>query len=313
MSGLDALIPNSYKLANYFVAYVDVMGVRSRLFSEIEKHSEGAIKLSSQTQQKIDTVSNAIATFFVNLKDNELFVRQKPREYVEYLDGGSLTAEQSKRLEEEVLNFNFGVQQFSDTTMFYIRDSGPAARVFFQQWMEKLGYEMIRAMGKEVFVRGTITYGIGWELGPSCLFGPVIQDAYEIEQNIANTFRIVVSSTFYKVASSHIRALARMGANMDKNFPFKMIERDPDGILSFDYLSTGMLQAYGKFCDWKKDELVESLTNAYNYCAREHKRILKQVDENQKLSKMVMKHVMFLSYLDDRLKQFKKSSTDAKL
>lgn len=46
------------------------------------------------------------------------------------------------------------------------------------------------------------------------------------------------------------------------------------------------------------------MVSAYNRIALRHRKLLKEVDSDQKKSRLVMKYAMFMSYLESRFKNF---------
>lgn len=295
-------------VGKYFVLYFDVQGVRDQIFTGIDKYSA---QVTSEKQQDINCLSDALRSMLSAFVAMECFIKENPREYLDYIvkDDKRINTEQKKSLLKDINKVSMGVQQFSDSTLIYVRDTGNISQVLFEQCMARCAYELIKVMGKGIYVRGAMAYGAGWEVAPNCLFGPVLQEVYEIEQRIANTFRIVVTPHFYEFTRRKLADLERRGVNMNKSFPFKMISRDPDGVLIFDYLSDVSLENMLRF---EKDSLTalkiigENLAEAYNVIVKRHRELLSNVDEDQKKSRLILKYIMFMSYLEARLENFKK-------
>ena len=290
-------------VGKYFVLYFDVQGVRDQIFGGVNWNSG---EVSLEKQQEIRRFSDALRDAFVAFAQVVYFIKEKPSEYLEYLTR-SVPLDQSVKdaLLEDVKNVHIGAQQFSDSTLIYVRDTGNVSRIVFQQCMERCSYELVKAMGCGIYVRGAMSYGYGWELMPNCLFGPIIQEVYEIEQKVANTFRIVVTPAFYEEARRDLGILKANGCDMSKSYPFKMIARDPDGVLIFDYLSDDALTILQRFDDSALKIVGESLEAAYNRIVVKHKDLLAKVDEDQRQSRLVMKYAMYMSYLESRFNNFK--------
>ena len=171
----------------------------------------------------------------------------------------------------------------------------------------RTAFEMIKTMAKHVFMRGSMVYGAGWEVGMNCLFGPVLQQAYETEERVAFSFRIVVSSEFFRVASGEINALSCVGADTTKPFPFKLISREPDGLLCFDYLAKDALQEYRRY----DVDVMPFLSEAYNFAALRHRHFKEDALCNMRSAKLSMKYAMFLSYMVARLSSYKVDQKNA--
>jgi hypothetical protein len=289
-------------IGKYFVLYFDVQGVRDQIFGGVDWKTE---EIPLKKQQEITIFSAALRDMFVAFAQIVYFLNEKPSEYLEYLTRFTTLSQGEKdSLLEDVKKVHVGAQQFSDSTLIYVRDTGTVSRIVFEQCMVRCSYELVKAMGRGVYVRGAMSYGYGWELMPNCLFGPIIQEVYEIEQKVANTFRIVVTPAFYAEARRDLGMLEANGCDMSKSYPFKMIARDPDGILMFDYLSDVALDNMQRFDDFALKIVGESLEKAYNRIAQKHKDLLAKVDEAPKQSRLVMKYAMYMSYLEARFNNF---------
>ena len=289
-------------IGKYFVLYFDVQGVRDQIFGGVDWKSE---EIPLEKQQEITIFSAALRDMFVAFAQIVYFLNEKPSEYLEYLTRFTTLSQGEKdSLLEDITKVHVGAQQFSDSTLIYVRDTGRVSRILFEQCMARCAYEIVKAMGRGVYVRGAMSYGYGWELMPNCLFGPIIQDVYGVEQKVANTFRIVVTPAFYEEARKELEILKANGCDMSKSYPFKMIARDPDGVLMFDYLSDVALDNMKRFDDSAIKIVGESIEKAFNRIAKRHQSLLAVVDQDQKLARLVMKYVMFMSYLEARLKNF---------
>lgn len=248
---------NSYgEVGRYFVLYLDVQGIREQIFHGIDYHS-GCV--DGERQKQIEGLTESLQRFLSAFAQIAYFVKGRPSEYYEYLTRG-VPAEKicalQKDLCSEIQEIRMGVQQFSDSTLIYVRDTGNVSRIIFEQCMARCAYEMVKAMGAGIYIRGAMSCGTGWELMPNCLFGPVIQEVYDLEQHVANTFRVVVTPAFYDLVRKELGVLAASGCDMSKPYPFKMIGRDPDGVLIFDYLSDVAIENFKRYDDSQAVKIV---------------------------------------------------------
>ena len=297
-------------LGNYFVLFLDIQGVRDGLFSGIPTVLLDGAEIGREKNVEVETLNRTIGEFCGALGQMVCFIKTKPEEYFDYLIQGHECGKDEGFREErldEIRNLKVGIQQFSDSTLIYVRDTGDVARLVFQQLMMRTAFEMIKAMAKHVFMRGSMVYGAGWEVGMNCLFGPVLQQAYEMEERVAFSFRIVVSSEFFRVASGEMKALASAGADTTKPFPFKLISREPDGLLCFDYLAKDALQEYRRY----DVDVMPFLSEAYNFAALRHRHFKEDALCNMRSAKLSMKYAMFLSYMDARLSSYKVDQKNA--
>ena len=292
------------KVGKYFVIYLDVQGVREILFKDIDVHS-GIVSLEKETE--VSHFSDFLRIFFCGIAEVVSFVQTRPEDYRDYLLEG-VPATTRKDVEAQVFaeirDLHVGVQQFSDSTLIFVRDEGRVSRIFFEQCMARCAYEMVKVMGRGLYMRGAMSYGTGWELMPNCLFGPIVREVYDLEQHVANTFRIVITPQFYKVVREELGMLAAGGADMTKPYPFKMIGRDPDGVLTFDYLSDVALENFKKFDSIALKVAGENVANAFSRIAIRHRKLLDEVDTDQTKSRLVVKYAMYMSYLESRFKNF---------
>lgn len=292
------------KVGKYFVIYLDVQGVREILFKDIDVHS-GLVSTEKQTE--VAHFSDALRTFFCGIAEAVSFVWTRPEEYRDYLLEGvpaAMRRDAEARVFAEIRNLHVGVQQFSDSTLIFVRDEGRVSRIFFEQCMVRCAYEMVKVMGRGLYMRGALSYGTGWEVMSNCLFGPIVQEVYELEQHVANTFRVVITPQFYQVVREELGMLAAGGADMTKPYPFKMIGRDPDGVLSFDYLSEVALENFKRYGSVALKVTGENVANAFSRIAERHRKLLDEVDSDQRKSRLVVKYAMYMSYLESRFKNF---------
>ena len=292
------------KVGKYFVIYLDVQGVRDVLLKDIDYH---AGSVSQEKQSEVSQFSAALRSFILGIAETVMFVQTRPYEYRDYLLEGVPTStrkEIESRVFAEIKGLHVGVQQFSDSTLVFVRDEGRVSRIFFEQCIVRCAYEMIKVMGSGVYMRGAMSYGTGWELATNCLFGPIIHEVYDLEQHVANTFRIVVTPQFYNVVREELGMIAAGGADMTKPYPFKMIGRDPDGVLSLDYLSDVAMANFMKYDPEALKIVGENVANAFSRIAIRHRQLLDEVDLDQRRSRLVMKYAMYMSYLESRFKNF---------
>lgn len=285
------------KPARYFVCFLDALGTRDCLFSGID------IANPQVTPKKLLEIGqHAIATheFLSGISAEISLVKENPIEYVEKTClGVNIPDGIMSRYKEEALSISCGFQQFSDTTLLYVRDSrddgqvGLFALFLFQCLMLSVSLSLIKAMANGCFYRGSLAYGTGWELDENCLFGPVVQKAYEIEEQAAKWPRIVITDAMEK-------QLRQMAEGVSSNAcPAKMICQDPDGKLSLDYWSVGAVENYLKVMN--KDELLRLAEAGYNHAVEQQMHFSAKMCADDPNGKLFLRYGALLSYLDDRM------------
>lgn len=159
------------------------------------------------------------------LKDNarELFKEQFSND---------LTIEQIEAEVGMIQNASCGTIQMSNYLMVYVNNLDHCVAHYFYAWLVQLKELLRHCSTKGVFVRGSFDYGIGWELESEILYGPVIQNAAELEESKAFYPRIIISESLEKEL--------KMGVSKEDDYLWsEYIRRDEDNIWIFDYLEIG--------------------------------------------------------------------------
>ncbi len=100
-------------------------------------------------------------------------------------------------VQEALKEMMFGIQQFSDTTMIYVRLDGKNSIVAHQLFFILLGVlesSLFQALQDGIFIRGGVAKGKGWEIEENNLYGPVIEEVYTLEEKVAQWSRVVISN-----------------------------------------------------------------------------------------------------------------------
>ena len=285
------------KPARYFVCLFDALGTRERLFAGIDVNNPCV------DPEKLAEISrHALATheFLAGISAEIELVKQAPLEHMDRLCHGiPLPDKLREDYREDVLSLSCGFQQFSDTTLFYVRDSRDDGRIglfpsiLFQHLLLSLSLSLIRVMAQGCFFRGSLVYGTGWELDENVLFGPVVQEAYRIEEQEARWPRILIS-TEMKAQLQH------MARGVSSNAcPAKMICLDPDGKLSLDYWSVGAVEHYLQVIS--AEELLRLAEAGYNHAVKQQQHFSKAMRADDSAGRLFLRYGALLSYLDDRM------------
>lgn len=244
--------PKTFPLKRYYVCYLDILGVRDRLFKDIESLGFGSNVISPQREQKqkdIDEVSNQINGLFNSLEG--LF--KKIRDYAEVIYDGSaallaqLGYESAKLLPSrnefirQAREIDFGIQQFSDSTLLYIPIKDGMEDMVDEvvaSWMGELSGWILSGMRNGFMFRGAIAMGWGWEIRRNSLTGPVVHEAYKLESEVAKYPRIVFSQAVVDRLNYRMDRAKSCGVDMSKIPTFlKMVYQDVDSVYMLDYLS----------------------------------------------------------------------------
>lgn len=283
--------------AHYFVCFFDALGTREDLFSGID------LKNPNVSVDKLSDISrHALATheFLSGIATEISAVQKEPIEYMKRICSSiALPKEVQAKFEDDVTSISCGCQQFSDTTMFYVRDSrddgkvGLFPEILFENLILSASLSLIRVMAKGCFYRGAMVYGTGWELDEDCLFGPVVQEAYRIEENDARWPRIVIAEEM----KDRLQQMSR--GVVSKACPAKMICADPDGKFSLDFWSVGAVDNYLRLVS--STELLKLAEEGYNQAVNQQKRFAEKMRADDMSGRLFLRYGALLSYLDDRM------------
>jgi len=285
------------KPARYFVCFFDALGTRERMFKDIDLADPNV-----SGGKLLEISQHALATheFLSGISAEILSVKSSPVTYMERLcSGTSLPNDIKSRFVEDVESIRCGYQQFSDTTLFYVRDArddgkvGLFSEILFQNLILSFSLSLIKVMARGCFYRGALSYGTGWEIDENCLFGPIVQDAYQVEEKTARWPRIVITEAM----KNRMQEMSKGVMSMDS--PAKMICFDPDGKMSLDFWSVGAVANYLKVIP--SSELVKLAEDGYNQAVMQQKLFSNSMCADDLSGRLFLRYGALLSYLDDRM------------
>lgn len=261
------------QIKNYIVLYFDLLGVR-RLLGQLRNRSDANV---IELEKLVQKYSAAIQLFMENFYQLYDGFKNRRRETLSRMLPGM-------KIDDAIVaaRVDVGIQQFSDTSMFYVENAGPVAWIIVQKMLIELSAHMFDLMEHEIYLRGCLTVGEGWEIGQNCLFGQVLEDCYTVEQKVARYQRIVVTNEFEKQLRNVLNHLDEDG----RHYWTSLFEKDYDGVLIFDYveafrvfhqmdvevkLKTQLSQVESKCRSYKEDgdfELAEKYYHCMDYLRR---------------------------------------------
>ena len=277
----------------YIVCYFDFLGQRSGLLKKVRESKDIA-----SLQSEVDKVSDSIKMF------NEL-VRGMRKLIVE--NPGKLFAIQKipdvlkGPLLDQIKACHLGLQQFSDSTLFYASLEGEdsVGLGIFVSWCLTLAINFIKLLSEHLMIRGGIALGKGWEIEPDCLYGPVLEDVYALESKIAEFPRIVVSENAYR----------RLGVlDLPQNqvhFAYKRSDffcMDYDGAYILDYLSVPATMWYEIMMSVNREKLLDAFSESLEYISTEYSSLKEKVSQAPACAKDVRKLAYLISYWQQRMK-----------
>lgn len=228
---------NDFPICTYCVIFIDLMG-HKRFLAELGRCADLA-----ERQKRVDEISDPLRRF----KDG---IRQRVNEAL--CDTRNIIREKVRgEGQEAMLNMvdgvSFGVQQFSDSTLVYVKMNSLASFVALLMILEFVAFRMLDCIGSGIPLRGGISIGQGWEVDENCLCGKAIEEAYNLESKVSNWGRVTVADSVV----NELRGLKSFCENTPRcNFGeliwplWKMICKDIDGVWFLDYLNPAVEELY---------------------------------------------------------------------
>ena len=296
----------------YIVGLVDLLG-QSRKLDELnslwwkmqgtcgvaeEENSKRIKELTSDTYGEVEYFRKLFTNSFNILKKSVL---EKTRNKNLSPDEQAFV----KRMTEDMCT----LRSFSDMIVFYAPlDSADEllARFGIAAMLYAYRCVLIAEFKEGIFFRGGVEVGIGTELGNGDIYGPVLNEAYRLEKEVADYPRIVIGKRLNEYIQCEGQATG-MGEFLNSvlakvnDFCKGFICRDNDGEVIVDYLGEKAADLnrtmYNKTCNFVKRSMAK-----INYELTTHKK-----EGNQELAKRYEK---LLAYYQSRMKFWDEKSVD---
>lgn len=216
------------EVREYVVCYFDLLGQRDGLLKRVRNE-----KITDDLQKEIDSVSNLIVSFNESLLNAFNLVKEQGEVLLRLW--GVPEKEMPPYL-ERMKQVHMGIQQYSDSTLFYAgaKDGDGMGFGLFVSYCLYFAMYYLQLIAQGIPLRGSIVMGKGWELSTNCLYGPVMEDAYFLESTIASFPRIVVDQKVIQC----VRELDKEAELQHSSMRFSgCFCKDFDGLYILDYLS----------------------------------------------------------------------------
>ena len=237
----------SYVPQQYLVCYIDLLGIREKLFKGIDYHDS---MVSKEKQQEINLVSTQINTLLEGLNDIDRIIHEIPEKLYDFDNKFVNYAFPKEEFISQIEKTHFSVQHFSDSTLIYVPFNQGTENAIINilcAWSTCLANWCLMSMSQGVTFRGAMTIGTAWELRPKCLFGPAVHEAYLLEAESAKHPRIVISESVKGFIKNCLDRNRKAGIDVDHlPTPLHMIHTDDDGVNMLHYLSK-VIKAYAEF------------------------------------------------------------------
>ena len=283
-----------YKVKDYAVCYFDLLGQRDGLLRRVREAADLA-----GVQEEIERVSEAIQNFNAAIYGAKTEIEQHPDKLLRMM---GKSEDEIEKLLPELKSLNFGIQQFSDTTVFYVSAENRMALGIFVSWCLVLSVNYLTMISKGILIRGGISIGRGWEISPNCLYGPVMEDVYRLEGCVADFPRIVMSAETYQrfkvVDDFDAEELRSQGIN---EVPLwlktaELFSKDFDGVYVLDYLSVSTIQRFDNFWSIPRGQIYSMIIQGLRYIRTTCETLMKESSKDVARVNVARKIALLRSY-----------------
>ena len=277
---------------DYIVCYFDFLGQRSGLLKKVREAKDIAL-----LQPEVDKVSESIKTFNQLVREARKLIEKYPEKLVSMLKYPDAMKEP---LLEKMKECHLGLQQYSDSTLFYASLEGEdcIGLGIFVSWCLSLAINFIKLLSEHLMIRGGIAVGKGWEIEPDCLYGPVLEDVSVIESKVAEFPRIVVSENAYQRLGVLDLPQNQIPFNYKRSDFFNM---DYDGVYVLDYLSVPATQWYKTYMRVNRTYLLHSLSESLRFIRTEYNSLKGNVSQDAAYAKDTRKLAYLVAYWQQRM------------
>lgn len=154
----------------YIVCFYDIMGQREWMKNAIDESGQLLPENQLVLNKQVDFLRQTVSVF--RNRVNEL-AKEKAFDIQEGQD--------------------YGVQQFSDSTVLYIRSSHEWCAYILHLWLLDISFNALWMQAIGLCIRGAITKGLAWHVEGGQLCGPALDEVESIEKRSAYYSRVVFS------------------------------------------------------------------------------------------------------------------------
>lgn len=252
-------------IANYVVAYIDVLGQRDRL-------RDFPSLILNLSQQEIERLSHVMRDTYGRVHAVRELFKAHFKEPDTQAEDSAWYKSLSQEQQEEFQRVRYGEiqsQQFSDAIVFYapLRNvRGALSLVPIVQMFWACAMSMLINLARKIAVRGGIEIGAAANWPRFGIYGSAYYNAYDLESNVAKYPRIVVGDElmrYFRLWRQHDGTdnLACINRKFVE-YCDRMICEDVDGRWIIDFLSEHIPVLFGhdkheetlKFLREKRDE-----------------------------------------------------------
>lgn len=240
---MDTLHEREYTRTECIIAVVDVLNQHKEIM---------AIKATASEEMRKEAFGRTI-----NRRDTVHWVVQ---DAINQIRGNPSNEDLANYNETQIAFYQTCVRElqlhtynFSDTTISYLRLDQKTDGIRLKAEIELAGiYSMLFAAGvcvleclsQRIPVRGGVAEGIGYVAKDSNeVYGPAFLDAYDIEQTLAQSPRILIAPSLVEIADTE------SGEKLLAKACLALLYQDDDGFHVIDYLNNHFQQIISNFAE----------------------------------------------------------------
>ena len=281
---------------DYAICYFDLMGQRDGLLRRVRTTND-----LTNVQEEIELVSDAIRNFNLRIAAAKQTIESEPEKLLQAV---GMSQDEINSNMPDIKGLSLGIQQFSDTTIFYVNADSRVGLGVFVSWCLALSVNYLALVSRGILIRGGIAIGKGWEISPNCLYGPVLEDAYYLEGKIADFPRIVTTYDVYRKLSEadqfdaqYYKQSPPLSFNLKCTELFSM---DFDGAYILDYLSLSAMRGY-KLWQIPKGQIFGALKGGLRFIREKYGELQRQSLADRNILNITKKYALLRSYWLQRI------------
>lgn len=221
----------------YYVCYFDILGQKNAMRALYGKDAE----ISEELQARVNEIAEVLRRQYSGFRQ---IISARIGDLDHLLDDfvtdegcKSSVADRAlfvRRLKE----VDWGVQQFSDSTVFYVEAGSRISATIFFQFVLKVAVAMPMLHSLDICLRGALGVGNAWKVEGGGLCGPVLDEVDRLERSQAFYSRLVVSTRLVDKMRSEAESFEKCGKGDGcSSLLSKSFVRDNDGSWVFNHFS----------------------------------------------------------------------------
>ena len=293
---------------NYIVCLIDILGQSEQLKSwpPLPVNEQEMAQFEAAVAKSLGVVELLTIGF---RKSFDLFLDPNvPNKIPVPLGVDATDVMEYRRMAVKARENKIGVQQFSDTLVFYVpifqKSLSIPTLMPIIAMVHVCSSILIESLSREVAFRGGISIGVGTYTNCCGFYGPVLQEAHHLESKVAQYPRIVLGKKLQAflhernkniLLPKEIRFFSSEETILDG-----WIFEDDDGWQCLDFIGKGMQESISKCDSDFKRKAIEKIHKAYSFVCKEEERF-KEIEKEKEDKKLYKRYKRLREYMDSRL------------